>query len=64
MTEVPEGKMEVWTIERPDAAGLLIDDLRATEAEAIEEVTRRGHPWRAVRLLVDRAPQAGNNLEI
>lgn len=49
---VPEGMMEIWTIERELFEGVLIDDIKETKAEAIAEVERRGHPWRTIRLVV------------
>lgn len=51
---IPEGMMEVWTIERPtgQGRGVLIEDMKTTEAEADAEIARRGWPWRSVRLVV------------
>jgi|tagenome__1003787_1003787.scaffolds.fasta_scaffold20966371_5 hypothetical protein len=50
--EVPEGMMEIWTVERPNGEGVLIDDLRDNEADALTEVERRGPPWSSKRLVV------------
>lgn len=51
--EIPDGMMEVFTIERPtEGGGALIDDMRTTREEADEEVARRGAPWRSTRLVV------------
>lgn len=49
---VPEGMMEVFTVERPQGKGVLIDDLKSTAEEADAEVERRGPPWQSVRLVV------------
>lgn len=53
---VPEGMMELWTIEKPifknGRPGLLIDDVLETEDEAIAELARRGRPWSSRRIVV------------
>lgn len=50
---IPEGMMEIWTIERPLYGGrVLIDDIKETKEEAEAEVESRGNPWRTIRLVV------------
>jgi hypothetical protein len=49
---VPDGMVELWTIERPADDGVLIDDLKQTEREARAEVERRGWPWSTTRIVV------------
>lgn len=54
---VPEGMMELWTVERPTILqgvrpGILIDDLMETEDEAIAEIAKRGRPWSTRRIVV------------
>lgn len=60
---VPEGMMELWTIEKPifknGRPGLLIDDIKETEDEVIAELARRGRPWSSRRIVVPyRKPDA------
>lgn len=42
----------VWTVERPRGRGVLIDDLKESEEEALAEVARRGPPWTTARIYV------------
>lgn len=57
MDEVPEGMVELWTIEKPTIVrsgrlGVLIDDIMETEDEAIAEIAKRGRPWSTRRIVV------------
>lgn len=53
MSDVPDGMVEMWTIEKPVGTdGVFIDDIVDSEPEALAEVQRRGEPWTTTRLVV------------